>query len=245
MATTENPLVSVIVPTYNGEAFIGEALQSIFNQTRPVDEVIVVDDGSGDSTIEIVKNYPGKIVLIENAHKGNPSFGRNIGIEKSAGEFIAFLDQDDLWPVNKIEIHISTFRQKPNAMVDFGKVKTLNQQNEKEQTLLASYYNEVGDYFLLSGGLFRREVFDVVGKFDETLTYHGSDFDWAARAIEKEIPFSKNEQVTLIYRIHQDNYSNNLEKIKLGIAEVFRKSFFRRKKLGKNGFHPFPKIKTV
>ncbi len=243
METTENPLVSVIIPTYNGESFIGEALQSVFNQTRQVDEIIVVDDGSGDSTMEIVKRYPGKIRLIENEHKGNPAFGRNIGLEIANGDFVAFLDQDDLWPANKIEIQLANLLQKPAAKVDFGKIITLHQQQEK--TLLSNFYDEMGDYFLLSGGLFRKEAFDIVGKFDETLTYHSSDFDWIARAIENGIAFSKNEKTTLIYRIHDGNYSNNFEKIKRGVAEVFMKSILRRKKNVENGISTFPKIKLI
>ncbi len=103
----------------------------------------------------------------------------------------------------------------------------------------------MGDYFLLSGGLFRKEAFDIVGKFDETLKYHSSDFDWIARTIEKGIAFSKNEEITFIYRIHSGNYSNNFEKIKRGVAEVFMKSILRRKQSSHGGFTTFPKIKLV
>jgi len=237
--------ISVIIPTYNGEVFIAEALQSVFKQTRPVDEIIVVDDGSSDGTIEILKKYAAKITLIENSHKGNPAFGRNAGIEKATGNFIAFLDQDDLWPENKNEIQLNALRQKPIAMVDFGKIKVLNQQNLKDQTYLAQFFNDMHHHFLLSGALFRKEVFDVVGKFDETLTYHGSDTEWIVRAIEKGVAFSKNETITLIYRIHSGNYSNNFEKIKRGVAEVFMKSILRRKQSGLGGFTTFPKFKIV
>jgi glycosyltransferase involved in cell wall biosynthesis len=237
--------ISVVIPSYNGEAFIAEALQSVFHQTRPVDEIIVVDDGSSDGTIEILKKYADKITLIENSHKGNPAFGRNIGIEKATGNFIAFLDQDDLWPENKLEIQIANLQQKTDAMVDFGKVKLLNQQNLKDQTHLAQFFNEKHDYFLLSGGLFRKEAFGLVGKFDETLTFHSSDFDWIARAIEKGIFFSKNETITFIYRIHSGNYSNNFEKIKRGVAEVFMKSILRRKQISQGGFATFPKMKII
>jgi len=237
--------ISVIIPTYNGEAFIADALQSIFNQTRPVDEIIVVDDGSSDGTIEILTKYAAKITLFENSHKGNPVFGRNTGIEKATGNFIAFLDQDDMWPENKNEIQLNALRQKPMAMVDFGKVNILNQQNLKDQTYLAQFFNERHDHFLLSGGLFRKEAFDIVGNFDDTLTYHSSDFDWIARAIEIGIFFSKNEAITFIYRIHSGNYSNNFEKLKRGVAEVFMKSILRRKQSGLGSFTTFPKIKIV
>lgn len=237
--------ISVIIPTYNGAAFIAEAVQSIFNQTYPVHEIIVVDDGSTDKTTDIIKNYPGNITLIENKHKGNPAFGRNIGIEKATGDFIAFLDQDDLWPENKLEIQLASLQQKPSAMVDFGKVNLLDQQNELNRTFLAKFLTTMKDHFLPSSGLFRKEAFDIVGKFDETLTYHGSDTDWIARAIEKGITFSKNEEITFIYRIHDGNYSNNLGNLKHGLAEVIMKSIFRRKNKESEHFEPFPKIKIV
>lgn len=95
------PLVSVILPVYNGEAYIEACLESVFTQTYPEIELIVVDDGSEDSTLEFIQKYPGKIKILQQNH-GDVSEARNRGIKASAGAFIAFIDQDDTWAPEKI-----------------------------------------------------------------------------------------------------------------------------------------------
>src|SRR5690349_595385 len=90
------PLISVIVPTYNGQEFLGAALASIHSQNYPALEILVVDDGSTDATEEIARGFPDTR-FIQLSHRGRPAFGRNEGIRQARGELIAFLDQDDLW----------------------------------------------------------------------------------------------------------------------------------------------------
>ena len=100
--TKSKYLVSVIVPVFNSEAFLAEALASIFAQRGPTIEVIVVDDGSTDRSGEIARNA-AKPVRYHYQENGGPSSARNAGLAMATGEFIAFLDADDLWPPDKLK----------------------------------------------------------------------------------------------------------------------------------------------
>ncbi len=238
--------ISVIIPTFNGGKYIKAALESIFIQSRRVDEILIYDDASTDDTVEIIERLNREnIRLFRQSHTGDPAFGRNKGIATAHGDYIAFLDQDDLWPKNKIKIQLAHLEKNSKALVDVGLTKVMVDQKPGKKTTYANRVTETGSYFLLSSGLFRRQVFDRVGIFDETLKYLGSDFDWILRAAEKEVLFFTHREITLIYRIHENNYSNNLQKLKGGLAEVFARSLIRRKKEGGGGFTAFPKLKTI
>ena len=114
----DTPLVSVVIPVYNGEPFIADCLQSVHEQTyRPL-EVIVVDDGSTDRSLEIVKRSPGEIKIITQQHR-DVSGARNAGIREAAGAYIALLDQDDLWRPDKLIKQIDVFRQHPEIDLVF------------------------------------------------------------------------------------------------------------------------------
>jgi glycosyltransferase involved in cell wall biosynthesis len=110
--------VSVIIPTYNSAAFVSEALDSILSQTCPVTEIIVVDDGSTDSTREIVSGYH-EVQCIEKNHEG-PSAARNAGIRQAKSKYVAFLDSDDLWLPDKIEKQMMAFAAYPDAGWSFS-----------------------------------------------------------------------------------------------------------------------------
>ena len=95
--------VSVIIPAFNAEAFLGEALESVFCQTRRVHEIIVVDDGSSDGTAQVVERFDRqKVSYLRQANKG-VSAARNLGIDRATGNWLAFLDADDVWLPRKIE----------------------------------------------------------------------------------------------------------------------------------------------
>ena len=100
-------LVSVVVPVYNRENLVGKTLNSILRQTYPQVETIVVNDGSTDGSLEVLRsykqNYPEQIVVINQKNMGQ-ALARNNGIKKANGEFIAFLDSDDTWVPEKLEI---------------------------------------------------------------------------------------------------------------------------------------------
>ena len=113
-----DPLVSVVVATYNRADLISETLDSILNQTYKIFELIVVDDGSSDNTEEIVKRYSnGRINYIKTDNWGGPARPRNIGIKQSKGEYIAFCYDDDIWLPKKLEKQIKCLDNSDNGMV--------------------------------------------------------------------------------------------------------------------------------
>src|SRR3989442_14831209 len=109
-----NPLVSVVVTTYNQAPYIHQALQSVFDQTYPNFEVIVVDDGSTDDTPTKLGPFMDRIVYVCHENQGIAA-SRNAGIQKAKGEFIALLDGDDLWELGKLAIQVGALRRFQSA----------------------------------------------------------------------------------------------------------------------------------
>lgn len=154
-----NPLVSVVIPAYNAEQFIGEALDSVFAQTyRPI-EIIVVDDGSIDKTTEIVENYVQVVRIVQDERSAptirtspaseaivfnyirqlnsGPSKARNAGIKAANGEYIAFLDADDLWTADKLERQMELFKKDAGIDIVFTDVRiTRLRQGKIAQTIM-------------------------------------------------------------------------------------------------------------
>jgi glycosyltransferase involved in cell wall biosynthesis len=108
----KTPLVSVIVPTYNYAEFIGEAIKSVLDQTIQDFEILVIDDGSTDNTKEVVLSFGDKVRYFYQSQQG-PAKARNKGIVESKGEYIAFLDADDVWLPSKLEKQVNLFRSNP------------------------------------------------------------------------------------------------------------------------------------
>lgn len=128
-----NPLVSIITPTYNSQDFIQQTIDSVVNQTYNNWELILIDDASTDKTVDIanknIKDNP-KIILIKNSINQGAGITRNIGIERAKGEFIAFLDADDLWKPEKLKSQID-FMIKNNVDVCFSSYDLINEKGSK------------------------------------------------------------------------------------------------------------------
>ena len=127
------PLVSIITPTYNHEKFIGKCIESVISQTYPHWEMIIVDDGSNDSTADIIKRFKdNRIKYIKQERKGiwRLSETYNKALKNSKGDLIAVLEGDDFWPDNKLEQQILTFED-PEVVLSWGKVDIIDEFNEK------------------------------------------------------------------------------------------------------------------
>lgn len=123
--TKENnvPLISIILPTYNRAHLIGETIQSVIDQTYKNWELIIVDDGSTDNTFNIIKTFEDLRIQYHNIkHSGLHSVARNHGIEKALGNYVAFLDSDDLWRVDKLNFQINLFNDYPDSFFVFSNI---------------------------------------------------------------------------------------------------------------------------
>lgn len=218
------PLVSVIMPVYNGERFLHAALVSIAAQTYSPLEVIVVDDGSTDSSGAIAGQFP-QVQLLGTA-RGGVSAARNRGVEASSGEFIAFLDADDTWYPGKIAAQVAYAQQEPQ----FGIVTAL--QDYRLEGPVPGWFRGRTDggvepAFMPSSWLIRRECWNAVGPFDAAMT-HAEDVDWLARARDHGVLLGTTQELLLTRRIHDANLSGMVGESRGGMFTALRGSLSRK-----------------
>lgn len=128
----KNPLISIIIPLYNGERFIAQTLESVLAQTYRNIEVIVVDDASTDGGCDIVRRYDDsrvKLILSE-TNFGGPARPRNIGIEASQGEFIAFVDADDVWKPHKLQTQLDFLMDNPDIDMLYSPAEIIDEHGK-------------------------------------------------------------------------------------------------------------------
>jgi teichuronic acid biosynthesis glycosyltransferase TuaG len=133
----QQPLISIITPNYNSEKFITDTIESVINQTYENWELIIVDDYSTDNSLHIIKQFVEKdarITLIKLSKNSGPAIARNMGIKTSKGNYIAFLDSDDSWFVNKLEKHLNFMEQKDIAL-SFTSYYSFD-ENKKDRKLI-------------------------------------------------------------------------------------------------------------
>lgn len=198
-------LVSVVIPAHNSRSYIAPALDSILVQKHRPLEILVVDDGSTDSTAQIVRAYAPEVRLIEQNQRGHPA-ARNVGIHAAAGEFLAFLDHDDLWSPDKLERQMSSFERNPALDLVFGHIQnffTPEMPMEERARLRVPLRPLPG---LLQGAMLaRRHSFDRVGLFSEERGT-GDFLDWYGRAMLARMNIEMLPETVVYRRIHANNY---------------------------------------
>jgi glycosyltransferase involved in cell wall biosynthesis len=198
------PAISVIVPVRDGERYIGEALDSILAQTLPPAEVIVVDDGSEDRTASVVDRYGPPVRYAAQEPRG-VSAAVNRGLDLAAGELIAFLDADDLWEPEKLELQSAVLAHDPGLDLVFCLVEQFisPELSDEEQAKIRRPTGQVPAP-LKAALLARRAAIDRVGRFDER--WQITDFiDWFARAKEAGLRTEVLPRVLLRRRLHARN----------------------------------------
>jgi glycosyltransferase involved in cell wall biosynthesis len=198
-------LVSIVIPAHNSGTYIAPALDSILAQKyRPI-EILVVDDGSTDSTVQMVRGYAPEVRVIEQEQRGHPA-ARNTGIRAASGEFLAFLDHDDLWSPDKLELQLSTFERNPEIDLVFGHIQNFftPEMPPHERALLAVPLQPLPG--LLQGAMLaRRRSFDRVGLFSEKRSM-GDFLDWYGRAMLAGMKVEMLPETVVHRRIHANNY---------------------------------------
>ncbi|MCL5030224.1 MAG: glycosyltransferase family 2 protein [Bacteroidetes bacterium] len=220
-----NPLVSVVIPAYNVEKFIGETLRSVLNQTYNNYEIIVVDDSSRDQTASVVNQFiqlDKRIKYFKIEHSGRPAVPRNFGISKASGELIAFLDSDDLWKKNKLAEQVLFLEKYPGLIfiysmsVTFGDVNLfspfyevlplLNKAARTKEDLLKK-----GNSITCSSVLIRSDYLKKVNGFDEDPKLKAvEDYDLWIRLSEFG-KFGFIPRIHTYYRVHSSQSSSDWE----------------------------------
>jgi glycosyltransferase involved in cell wall biosynthesis len=198
-------LISCIVPVYNGERYLGEALDSILGQTyRPL-ELVVVDDGSEDGTRDAVARYGGKVEYHWQPNSG-AAMARNLGLSVARGEFIAFLDADDLWHREKLTRQMARFQARPELELSITHAQnfwTPELRGEAEQFREHRRGQAVPGYSTVTL-LARRRVFETVGLFTVSLRMTES-VEWFMRAAEHGAVLELLADVLVYRRMHLAN----------------------------------------
>lgn len=224
------PFLSVIIPVYNAERHITAAIESILAEQYPSLEIIAVDDGSIDGSAQILKNFP-EVTYYYQTNKG-PAAARNFGISQSKGEFILFLDADDLFPKGKIRLQLTPLLSQPELQVVMGKSQVFFEEGASADVLRFPDDSHQVLNILLGSAIYRRSLFDQIGFFDESLNF-GEDFDFYNRIRERNTPMLVTDEVTLLYRRHSTNMTNEQDLLKLQIMQMLKRSLDRRRQEGK------------
>jgi len=223
------PLVSVIVPSYNHEKYIEETIESIVNQTYKNIELIVIDDGSKDNSVQILSELSRKynFTLITRDNKGL-SRTLNEGINNANGQYISICASDDIYLLNKIEKQVSFMEENLEYMMTYGK-KINFYPNGIKRNINNKYYrsgNIFKDLLLQTilippvSAIYRKEVFEKVGGFDVDLVVE--DVDMFLR-IGKKYPIGYQNEYFYYYRVHPTNTINDLEKMQFATEQILIK----------------------
>lgn len=213
------PHISIIIPTYNRAGFIGETINSVLAQTYQDFEIIVADDGSTDNTAEVVAEFGNAVTYVFLPHRGQPAATRNAGLTIAQGEFIAFLDSDDLYLPRKLEIQSTALDTHPNVGIVYSNGYFFKDNpNQPTGYVQDGLPTPSGDIFpeLLRGNflappviLIRRLCLDTAGLFDENTALLGcEDYDlWLRIAVQYQALYLP-ETVAAIRR-HSQNISRD------------------------------------
>lgn len=190
--------VTAVVPVHNGAEYLGEALQSIFDQTAKPREIVVVDDGSTDATAEVAARFPG-IMYLKQPQRGAAE-ARNAGAQRAAMPYLAFLDADDLWDAAKTERQLHRMGEAPAVDIVAGRM--LNFQRGAGGDVVP--IGEASDCHLLPVLLMRRQAFFQAGPLSASWRV-GETIDWWARAMDCGLTHAGVSAVVYLRRVHRGN----------------------------------------
>ena len=231
----KNPLVSVVIPVYNYARYLGEAVESVLGQTYQHLEIIVVDDGSTDQSGEVARSFADRgVKYCQQVHSGiGPA--RNKGVELTQGEFLAFLDADDRWPLEKLERQLRAFESDPGLEMVFGQALQLQNGPEWESGVNRTelFVDGMVPGMVPGTMLIKRDAFLRVGKFQGDWKV-GEFIDWYARAVELKLRSLVLPELLLWRRIHDSNQGVRERQSVTDYARVLKAKLDRKRAESKN-----------
>lgn len=224
------PLITVIIPACNAEAFIQETLQSVINQSWSLLEIILIDDGSTDRTGEIAAANPG-VNVIRQDNQGVAA-ARNAGIRQARGNYIAFLDADDIWPPEKIAHQVAYMQQYPKWGISYTMHQCFLDGSIDSIPLWVrpELFKEQEPGHVPSALMVTREALEQVGLFNEDYPV-AEDAEWLLRAKEKQITIGLVPELLLYKRVHQNNLTGRPD-VQQNLFRALAASLARRKSGG-------------
>jgi glycosyltransferase involved in cell wall biosynthesis len=224
----ELPLVSVIIPAYNAYGFIGQAIESVINQDYGKLEVIIIDDGSTDGTLEYARSFGDRIIVLEQANAG-PAAARNHGVSVARGEFLAFLDADDVWVPGKLAAQVTYLVDNPDVGIVYGRFlrwvahdnglfgpPPLEDNSAQDEVIISDKSGWLYPELLLDSivwictATIRRQIWESLGGLDEILRI-GEDWDFFIRA-SRCCRITQLNRLVAYYRIHKQSTTNTPRK---------------------------------
>ena len=217
---------SVIIPVRNGVRFIEEAVDSAQQQLAEDDEIVIVDDASIDGTAAaLARLLDQRISVLKGSGRG-VSAARNIGLAEATGEFIAFLDHDDLWPPRRHAVLLETLVADVSLDCAVGRVRLRMEPDAIVTPHISGMEGRLSPSTSLCTALFRRRILDRVGRFDEGMR-HCEDTDYFMRLVEHGYRAALCDVDALIYRRHSANATCNSEGMSDGLMELIRRRRIR------------------
>lgn len=231
MISSNAPLISVIIPTFNNETTIRETINSVLNQTWKNLELIVINDGSQDSTLDIINSIKDSRLKVFSYPNAGVAASRNRGISQAKGEFISFLDADDLWTIDKLEAQLKALQKNPQADVAYSWIDHIDCNNQflragPRYTVNGDVYAELlKSNFIANGSniLVRTQALKEIGDFNKDFT-PAEDWDMYLR-LAKRYHFVAVPYPQILYRITSTSASSNVFKMEAVCLRIIEKQY--------------------
>lgn len=223
------PLVSVIIPVFNCEAYLAEAVGSVLAQTyRPL-EIVIVNDGSTDGSAEVARSFDDPSVRYCYQENAGIGAARNKGIDLARGEYFAFLDADDIWAPEKLSLQMACLEKDPDLEIVFGQVTEFRQSTPGgPPSARAGAEGQAVEGYMAGTLLIKRESFHKVGPF-ATQWRLGEFIDWYARATELGLKSHLVPNVVMRRRIHETNIGIREKSSQVDYVRILKQALDRRR----------------
>lgn len=222
------PIISVIIPVFNGEKYLGEAIESVLAQTDFKLDVVIVNDGSIDHTAKVIESFGSYIRSYDQANAG-PGAARNLGITNAYGDYFAFLDADDLWMKEKIRRQWTAFENDPHLDIAFGHIQQFySPELTPEEKNRINIPCEIMPGHHAGSMLIKKRSFLHVGLFKNELRI-GEFIDWHARAMESNLKCIMLPDILMKRRIHRTNLGTYLRDQRSGYVHALKAALDRRR----------------
>jgi glycosyltransferase involved in cell wall biosynthesis len=217
---------SIIMPVRNGVRFIAEAIDSALRQLAPDDEIVVIDDASTDATRSVLARIPDPRIRVLDGLGRGVSSARNLGLAAAVGEVIAFLDHDDLWPVERHRTMMQAMMDDPQLDAVFGRIRVRIDLGGTAWPWLLHLDGRHAPGSHLANALFRSNMLRRIDGFDESLRL-GEDLDYFNRLQEMRMRFALCDVDAIIYRRHAENVTNDQRAVQNTVFDVIRRKMDR------------------